>query len=276
MSLVNDMLKDLDQHEMNEQQRLVSELKLSEQASNDYGSSFDDKLGEAKGGKGKKVSVLLGLIVFIVVVFGYYYKQSQSVPSVLPVKPNVDDVLLTSSTVKEPVQVLMDRQQGTIERTIRTESSGASSSFSQTDLVKEVVSTRTRKNNKVVELVDIPEQPVVEKNIDIHVEQLLAFANAALKDDRLTTPKSDNAHDRYRAILALKPDHSDAKKGLAIIQNRYLSLIKSSALNKQYFKVPTLASRARYSGASQEEVDQLIQAGYEATKDWLKLSSFSK
>jgi hypothetical protein len=258
VSLVNDMLKDLDQHEMNNKQRLVTELKIADHASNYYGSSFDDKLGEAKGRKGKKISVFLGLMVFIMVLFGYYYKQSQSVPYALPAKPNVDDVLLTSSTAKKPAQVLMDRQQGTIERTIEIESSGASSSFTQTEFVKEVVSTRTKNNNKVVQLVDIPEQPVVEKNIDIHVDQLLEIANAALKDDRSTTPKADNAHDRYRAILELKPDHSEANKGLVIIQDRYLSLIKSAILNKQYYKVPTLVRWARQSGASQNEIDQLF------------------
>lgn len=265
MSLVNDMLKDLDEQQKQEDQRLAIEPMTSDKASNDNKTGFDDNLGKNDSGKGKTISVFVALAIFILVLCGYYYKQSQIVPLALPVKPNVDDVLLTSIAPIEPTQGLMDHQQGAIDRSITTNNTNSASIISQTDSASEVLSVRINKKNQVIELVDIPEQPVVAKNIDVHVTQLLTAANAALKADRLTTPKNDNAHDRYRAILALKPNHIEAQKGLAVLQGRYLSFIKSVILKKQYYKVPDLVYRAREVGVNQKEIDQLLASLPEAT-----------
>ena len=43
---------------------------------------------------------------------------------------------------------------------------------------------------------------------------LLAGAEKALSADRLMSPQHDNAYDRYRAVLLLRPDDTQAISGL--------------------------------------------------------------
>lgn len=56
------------------------------------------------------------------------------------------------------------------------------------------------------------------------VSELLAKADRALAKDQLMTPESDNALDRYRAILLLAPKSQRARDGVNKVAQRYCQL----------------------------------------------------
>ena len=56
------------------------------------------------------------------------------------------------------------------------------------------------------------------------IEVLLAEADRALAELRLTTPADDNALDRYLHVLVLSPGHPEARAGIDRIAESYLDL----------------------------------------------------
>ena len=58
------------------------------------------------------------------------------------------------------------------------------------------------------------------------VDTLLNQADRALRQNRLTTPESDNAYDRFQSVLMLDPDNSQARSGLQSILIIYAQLVR--------------------------------------------------
>ncbi len=65
-----------------------------------------------------------------------------------------------------------------------------------------------------------------QKN-ELRIMGLLGQARIAFNDDKLTTPKGSSAWDKYKAVLALDPNHQQALEGVQRIASRYLQLAKS-------------------------------------------------
>jgi hypothetical protein len=86
---------------------------------------------------------------------------------------------------------------------------------------------------------------VARRTVDDDVRQLLAGAERALAEDRLTTPEHDNAFDRYQAVLLLRPGNEQAKTGLQLIFTRYMSLARSALARSQPGTARALVERAR-------------------------------
>lgn len=60
------------------------------------------------------------------------------------------------------------------------------------------------------------------------IETLLASARAARARDRLTRPVGDNAYEYYQQVLAIAPDEPEAVAGLAAIAQRYRELAEAA------------------------------------------------
>lgn len=73
-----------------------------------------------------------------------------------------------------------------------------------------------------------PTEP--EPNVDNReqIETLLALARAARARDRLTRPVGDNAYEYYQQVLAIAPDEPEALAGLAAIAQRYRELAEAA------------------------------------------------
>lgn len=71
--------------------------------------------------------------------------------------------------------------------------------------------------------------PVPAQTPEQRVQRWLEAGDRALGADQLLTPLSDNAHDRYRAVLIYEPNNSRALSGLQAIALRYLDLARSAA-----------------------------------------------
>ena len=70
---------------------------------------------------------------------------------------------------------------------------------------------------------DIERQEQAER-----IDDLLERARVDLADLRLTRPAGDSAYDRYRQVLELDPDNTDAREGLQAIVERYHGLVEEA------------------------------------------------
>ena len=84
---------------------------------------------------------------------------------------------------------------------------------------------------------------------ETRINQLLNEAHAALEKNRLTTPKHDNAYDRYLAVLSLEADNPEALDGINAIVEKYLSWAMDNAEQGKL-------SRARQYVAKAELIDK--------------------
>jgi tetratricopeptide (TPR) repeat protein len=72
-----------------------------------------------------------------------------------------------------------------------------------------------------------------EDSAESEPRQLLARAEAQLRERKLTTPPGDNAYETYRDLLARRPEHPAALAGLRRIAEEYLKLAREAEANKQ-------------------------------------------
>jgi len=92
--------------------------------------------------------------------------------------------------------------------------------------------------------------PAVEAKAEAHKVApdtslaLLAAAEKALAADRLMSPSHDNAYDRYRAVLMLKPGNEQATSGLQQVLLRYLALTRSALAKGRWKQAETYLARA--------------------------------
>ncbi len=62
----------------------------------------------------------------------------------------------------------------------------------------------------------------------VRIVGLLRGAEVALTENRLQSPRGDNAYEKYTAVLELDPENRAAKSGLEDVASRYLSLAERS------------------------------------------------
>lgn len=93
--------------------------------------------------------------------------------------------------------------------------------------------------------------PIEPSPVDLtgaKIQQLLAAADVAMQENRLTTPANDNAFDRYNLVLALSPSNKVAIAGINRIVERYLTWALDQAERSNLKK-------ARYYVTLAEEID---------------------
>lgn len=84
--------------------------------------------------------------------------------------------------------------------------------------------------------------PQVEDGV---VDELLAAAERAIAEDRLTTPPVGSAYALYREVLALAPGNEAAERGLEKIVERYVQLALRAAEVQRYPQAQSMLERAR-------------------------------
>jgi serine/threonine-protein kinase PpkA len=119
----------------------------------------------------------------------------------------------------------------------------------------------------------------LQKKADIGT--ILAQARAALKEQRLTEPKNNNAYDYYQQVLELQPQHKKALEGITNIANVYADLAEARLDKFEYEAAKAYVNKGL---TVQPENTRLLalQKNTNALRDapkrvWKKLfSSFSK
>jgi len=77
------------------------------------------------------------------------------------------------------------------------------------------------------------------------IVSLLDQAEKALKEDKLTTPTSDNAVDRYRAVLLLSPNDARAQAGIRNVGQRYCQLAHVAIGQGEFNTANAMLAKAR-------------------------------
>jgi hypothetical protein len=93
-----------------------------------------------------------------------------------------------------------------------------------------------------------PIEPPPVDLTEAKIQQLLSAADAAMQENRLTTPANNNAFDRYNLVLTLSPSNTLAIAGINRIVERYLAWALDQAERSNLKK-------ARYYVALAEEID---------------------
>jgi len=86
----------------------------------------------------------------------------------------------------------------------------------------------------------LPTEPSRKPANDPHIvkaqiAELLKAAQVAFEADHLSTPKGDNAYEKYKDVLELDPGNRQARQGIESVADRYLALAKD-AVERQRFR----------------------------------------
>ena len=111
----------------------------------------------------------------------------------------------------------------------------AGSAASQVDGLAPQASAKTEPKTEKLEQALEPSQtarlvapePSLAHNQVGTISRLLKQAEQARSRDRLTRPVGDNAYDYYQQVLALEPEHREARSGLAAIARRYTEMAET-------------------------------------------------
>lgn len=82
------------------------------------------------------------------------------------------------------------------------------------------------------------------------IPDILYAALQALSDDRLLTPLENNAHGRFKRVLAMDPQNELALEGLQNIVERYLQLAGESMRRGLFDEAKTMLGRAHFVDSS--------------------------
>ncbi len=82
------------------------------------------------------------------------------------------------------------------------------------------------------------------------IPDILYEALQALSDDRLLTPLDNNAHSRFKRVLAMDPQNALALEGLQDIVQRYLQLADQSMRRGLFDEAENMIGRARFVDSS--------------------------
>lgn len=66
------------------------------------------------------------------------------------------------------------------------------------------------------------------------IDELLATAQQAFREDRLTTPSHDNAYDQFQSVLALDPENPSARAGVQAILISYADWARNALASADY------------------------------------------
>ncbi|MCI0439511.1 MAG: hypothetical protein L0177_10310, partial [Chloroflexi bacterium] len=76
------------------------------------------------------------------------------------------------------------------------------------------------------------------------ISLLLASADEAIKAGRLTSPMSESAADKYRAVLVLQPDHKQASQALRNIMNQLIGSAREALRRQDWGQVQSYLDEA--------------------------------
>ncbi len=254
MSLVNDMLRDLDKKPVprGDAKRIQADETLS------VGSRF--------------TGLLPALLAFIAVGAAIYFSAAPneenelnnsaenltsvlSVPKTSDEDSSVDNQKTTKTTQtqasetleadsKERLQALLDQPKADYYgETIDALTQMPSAAFAG-----EMAEKRTQENTiqQQAKAEESSRQSTVLASTaqESHIEHVLENARRALGLDRLTSPIGDNAFDYYKDALKLDAGNSEALNGLNVIAERYVELAQDYALEGNTTRAGVLLRRA--------------------------------
>jgi len=135
--------------------------------------------------------------------------------------------------------------------------------------LKPIHSDREQYKSLVAQLDNAQKRNAELAKQETQVAELIRLAAADLKANRLSTPASGNALDRYNQVLAIDQKNSDAAAGLKNIGDRYVVLARSAIRNQQFSGAKDYIARAGVLEVAKATIAQLSAqiATAQASKD---------
>lgn len=252
MSLINDMLRDLDRRGQRK-----PEIDPTGAHERDSGS-----MHSALGQPERRVWWPTAL-AFVVVIFLAWFGWSRLLAGDSDADPK--EVAIDSSESGEPeVSALRLQEEAELERELMptTAINAEPDSFAS---AQAQASSRERA---------APVEFDQRAQTDAKIGALLASAERARRRDRLTQPADDNAYDYYQQVLALESGQAQATAGLVAIARRYRELAEAAMDDDDLGRARKFVQRARSVqpevsglGASIERLRSLRAARNEATAE---------
>lgn len=256
MSLINDMLRDLDRR---------GQRRPESDSSGAVGSD-NGAMHSALGQPERRVwwpAALAFVVVMLLAWFGWSrLLAGDGDPG--PSEPVADNIERDEPEVSAP----QFQEQAELERELMPTPAasgepGSSLSAQEPSSAKEPSSER-----------GAPAEFGQREQTEAKISALLASAERARQRDRLTRPADDNAYDYYQQVLALEPGQAQATAGLVAIARRYLELAEAAMDDDDLGRARRFVQRARsvHSGvsgldASIERLQNLSAAREDATTE---------
>lgn len=262
MSLVNDMLRDLEKKP------------LPRGNANDIATS-------EKVTRGSRISGFLpASIAFVVVAAAVYFSVDPRPEGELSLEPesSVDSGDIVGA--KPPLDSVPESAVALNESLSRNNAPGLSEEGSKRHLQGLLERSKTdyfgsavNQLTQVPEPIQVPKQAPEAKTLaqtepssgtrtvvktstrSALVEQILDRGKRALRLDRLTSPIGDNAFDYYLEVLTHDADNKEALTGLNIIAERYVELAQNYAREGNTTRASVLLRRARAVAPSHPAID---------------------
>ena len=219
MSLVNDMLRDLDKQPV---PRGSTKRILSEGITRESGRDASFQIA----------SFLPGVVAFLIVGAAIFISlEPEEVAEDLASTPQAGAAIESELGSQSP------------------------SSEESTQLLKSLLNAaKTDYYQEATEVLNEPSQAVAKAKLKresnealakaLQIAELLRNARRALDLDRLTSPIDDNAFDHYRKVLVIDAQNEEAKTGLNVIAERYVELAQEYALEGNTTRAGVLLRRA--------------------------------
>lgn len=87
------------------------------------------------------------------------------------------------------------------------------------------------------------------------IERLLHAAEVALERDRLTTPAGDNAYQLYKSVLVIDPENTAALSGIERIRKTYLDWIDNALSEQKFAAAQNYLQKAKSVGVTSDLLD---------------------
>ncbi len=100
---------------------------------------------------------------------------------------------------------------------------------------------------------------------NLRIVGLLRGAETALAENRLQSPKGDNAYEKYREVLKIDPDNQAARSGLVAVAGRYLGLVEGALSKSDLEEARTYLARAAAIAPHHPDLDT-VRSEVEAAK----------
>jgi len=107
---------------------------------------------------------------------------------------------------------------------------------------------------------------VVDDKAHAKIERLINSANKDIKALRLTSPRGNNAVEKFSMILELEPEHPGAREGIVRVAEKYVSLAHTAFTKGQLEKAEQLLEQAQSLDPAnkdvrnmQREITQIMQ-----------------
>lgn len=201
MSLINDMLRDLEERQHPDDRK--TNLVAPSLSRTDQPSSRGAKLAATLG----------GLLLLAAGTIWWWPAPSHNSPAIVTAPAMVELPSKTAALPETAPSATAQEQPANDATAADTQALPAVANLEPTNITAPDASSPQ---------ITTPQHSQTPNGLAQHnIRRLLTAAEQALAKNRLTTPLNDNAYDYYQAVLASYPNHPEAQHGVQQIVDRY-------------------------------------------------------